>query len=246
MSFHFQNYLNQLGNSNPDLIASIKSTVDSVVHGHLKKFTYKEHLTGLLLGNVQSGKTGQMFGIAAAAADEEFQIFVLLTTDNVYLHHQTFLRALSHLDSFNVCGENDEVRFIAGQLRKPILLILKKNTNILQKWRNNLSSSKYCESRPIFIMDDEADAASLNTKVNKNEVSQINQHLDSIKKLASSSVYIQVTATPQAIILQTNLSGWKPSFIHYFKPGRNYLVSERKRPFFEKNEGDFALAKIVS
>ncbi len=25
-----------------------------------------------------------------------------------------------------------------------------------------------------------------------------------------------------------------------------YLVSERKRPFFEKNEGGFALAKIVS
>ncbi len=25
-----------------------------------------------------------------------------------------------------------------------------------------------------------------------------------------------------------------------------YIVSERKRPFFEKNEGDFALAKIVS
>ncbi len=27
---------------------------------------------------------------------------------------------------------------------------------------------------------------------------------------------------------------------------KNYIVSERKRPFFEKNEGDFALAKIVS
>lgn len=223
MPSHFQNYLEQLGDSNPDLINSIKSTVDSVIGTHLKKFNYREHLTGLLLGNVQSGKTGQMFGIAAAAADEGFEIFVLLTTDNVYLHQQTIKRALSHLDSFNVCGENDDVRFTAGKLRKPILLILKKNTNILQKWRNNLSSSQYCEGRPIFILDDEADAASLNTKVNKDEISQINKHLDSIKKLASSSIYIQVTATPQAIILQTKLSGWKPSFIHYFKPGKNYL-----------------------
>lgn len=223
MSAHLQNYLHQLGDSNPDLITSIKSTVDSVINNHLKKFNYKEHLTGLLLGNVQSGKTGQMFGIAAAAADKDFQIFVLLTTDNVYLHEQTFRRALNQLDSFNVCGENDELRFTEGKLRKPILLILKKNTNILQKWRNNLSSSQYCEGRPIFVMDDEADAASLNTKINKNDISQINKHLDSIKKLASSSIYIQVTATPQAIILQTNLSGWKPSFVHYFKPGKNYL-----------------------
>lgn len=33
---------------------------------------------------------------------------------------------------------------------------------------------------------------------------------------------------------------------HISKETKKYLVSERKRPFFEKNEGDFALAKIVS
>lgn len=237
MENHFENYLNQLGGSNPELLDSIRNTTVAVMNNYLKKFNYKEHITGLLLGNVQSGKTGQMFGIAATAADSGFQIFILLTTDNVYLHHQTFLRALSNLDTFNVCGENDDVRFLAGELRKPVLIILKKNTNILQKWRNLISSSNFCEGRPIFILDDEADAASLNTKVNKDEISQINNHLASIKKLASSSIYIQVTATPQAIILQTKLSGFKPSFIHYFKPGRNYLGGD----FFYSSPQSFTI-----
>jgi hypothetical protein len=218
---HLKSYLDQLDSR--DLKNSINDTVLSVIPTHIKTFSYKEHITGLLLGNVQSGKTGQMFGLAAATADEGFEIFVLLTTDNVYLQQQTFQRALEKLDTFNVCGEDDEVRFMANKLKKPLLLILKKNTNVLQKWRNNLAASGYCVGRPIFILDDEADAASLNTKVNKKEISQINSHLDNVKKLSSSSIYVQVTATPQAILLQTKVSGWKPSFVHYFMPGKDYL-----------------------
>lgn len=218
---HLTSYLDQLDSR--DLKNSINDTVLSVIPKYIKTFSYREHITGLLLGNVQSGKTGQMFGLATATADEGFEIFVLLTTDNVYLQQQTFQRALEKLDTFNVCGEDDEVRFMANKLKKPLLLILKKNTNVLQKWRNNLAASGYCVGRPIFILDDEADAASLNTKVNKKEISQINSHLDNIKKLSSSSIYVQVTATPQAILLQTKVSGWKPSFVHYFKPGKDYL-----------------------
>src|SRR5688572_10986329 len=103
---HLESYLSQLDNT--DLVESIRNTVHIVVPNHIKNFSYKEHLTGLLLGNVQSGKTGQMFGLAASTADEGFQIFLLLTTDNIYLQQQTFQRALEMLDTFNVCGEDDE------------------------------------------------------------------------------------------------------------------------------------------
>ena len=112
------------------------------------------------------------------------------------MQEQTFKRALNSLDTFTVCGENDEIRFSESKMRKPALIILKKNTNVLQRWRNNLASTGYCVGRPVFIIDDEGDVASLNTKVNQNEQSKINEHIESIKKLGSSSVFIQVTATP--------------------------------------------------
>lgn len=82
-------------------------------------------------------------------------------------------------------------------------------------------------------IDDEADAASLNTLVNKGQQSSINKYLDSIKNGASSSIYLQVTGTPQAIFLQTMASGWHPFFTHYFEPGSAYLGGDF---FFPKNK----------
>ena len=234
---HLQNYLRMLDESVPGVSGSVKKTVAAVVPEHIKNFSCREHLTGLLLGNIQSGKTSQIFGIAAASADEGFPLFVLFTSDNIKLQEQTYKRALQVLDTFNVCSENDDVRFMQKGLRQPTIVILKKNTNILKAWKNHISSSKFCEGRPIFIIDDEADAASLNTKINKQEQSTINKHIEDIKKLANSSIYLQVTATPQAVLLQTKISGWKPSFIHYFPPGKNYLGGE----FFYTEKGSFAV-----
>ena len=79
------------------------------------------------------------------------------------------------------------------------------------------------KGNPLFVIDDEADAASLNTLVNRDRQSSINKYLDSIKNGASSSLYLQVTGTPQAIFLQTVASGWHPLFTYYFQPGSAYL-----------------------
>lgn len=226
MGTHLENYLKIVDEISPGVSSSIRTTVDALIPQYIKNFSFREHTTGLLLGNVQSGKTGQVFGVIAAAADEKFELFVLLTTDNIYLHEQTFKRALSTLDTFTVCGENEEIRFKEARMRKPVLIILKKNTKVLQKWRNNLSSSGFCEGRAIFIIDDEGDAASLNTKINNNDQSVINRHLEEMKKLANSSIYLQVTATPQSLLLQTKVSGWRPGFIYYFGPGKDYLGGE--------------------
>ncbi len=220
---HLENYLQLLEQHAPGTAPSVRSTVDIVVPKHIRHFDCRDHITGLLLGNVQSGKTSQMFGIISAAADEGFGIFILLTTDNIALQEQTYKRALQLLGNFNVCGETDEVRFSEIVNRQPTLLVLKKNTNVLKTWKNNIASSQCCRGKPLFIIDDEGDAASLNTKINQAEISTINQHLDDIKHLANSSIFLQVTATPQSILLQTKESGWKPSFVHYFPPGRDYL-----------------------
>ena len=207
----------------PSLAEAISKTAEDVVPRYISDFSFTEHVVSLLVGDVQSGKTSHMFGLMCAAADEGFRNFVLLTTDNVILQQQTFLRAQRDLTEFCVCGENDYIKYVQNNLKKPAVIVLKKNPSVLRQWKNNFTSTKLCSGNPLFIVDDEADAASLNTLVNKQLQSTINRLLEQIKKTTSSSIYMEVTGTPQSILLQTVRSGWKPYFIYYFKPGKDYL-----------------------
>ena len=219
-----ETYLEKLRErGNPALAESVKLTAEEVSEKHIKTFSFLEHEVGLLLGNVQSGKTGQMFGIMCRAADLGFPAFLLLTTDNVVLQQQTLERVHEDLEGFCICGENDSKVFMENQLIKPVIVVLKKNARILRLWANIFNSTQFMKGNPLFIVDDEADAASLNTMVNSDKQSSINKNLDSIKKGASSSIYLQVTGTPQALFLQSMLSGWQPGFTYYFKPGAGYL-----------------------
>ena len=202
---------------------TIKGVTDKIFLKHLADFDYRSNMNGLLLGEVQSGKTGQMFGVIASGADNGFKVFLVLTTDNKRLQEQTFKRALDSFPNFCVCSENDALRFKMNKMRNPAVIVLKKNSSILKKWRNELVNSGFLDGSPLFVIDDEADAASLNTKVNQKEISTINKHILDIRNSANSCVYLQVTATPQAVLLQTKDSDFKPKFVVYFKPGNAYL-----------------------
>ena len=221
---YLQSYLDRIrSRGNLALADAISKTVQDVVPQYISNFSFTDHVVSLLVGDVQSGKTSHMFGLMAAAADESFMNFILLTTDNILLQQQTYQRALRDLSDFCVCDETEYLKFVENNLRKPAVIVLKKNTSVLKQWKNNLSSTNFCTGNPLFIVDDEADAASLNTQVNRNKQSTINKNLEAIKKTTSSSIYMEVTGTPQSILLQTAKSGWKPYFIYYFKPGNGYM-----------------------
>ena len=221
---YLENYLERIKRKgNLTLADAISKTVSDVVPQYISNFSFREHVVSLLVGDVQSGKTSHMFGLMCAAADEGFVNFILLTTDNILLQQQTFKRAEADLCDFCICDENDYLKFVQNNMRKPAVIVLKKNGRILKQWKNNLSSTNFVAGNPLFIIDDEADAASLNTKVNKNAQSTINKNLEEIKKTTTSSIYMEVTGTPQSILLQTIRSGWKPYFIYYFRPGKGYL-----------------------
>lgn len=221
---YLNTYLQKITNrGNVKLAESIHKTAEDVGNQYIKSFSFLTHEIGLLFGNVQSGKTGQMFGIMCKAADLGFPAFVLLTTDNIALQQQTLERVKSDLEGFCICGENDARLFMDNCLIQPAVIVLKKNARILKLWANILNSTGFMKGNPVFIIDDEADAASLNTLVNRDQQSSVNKYIDSIKKSASSSLYLQVTGTPQALFLQTIASGWHPYFTYYFQPGDEYL-----------------------
>ena len=221
---YLKTYLKTIADrGNVQLAESIAKTAEDVGNMHIRNFSFCSHEIGLLFGNVQSGKTGQMFGIICKAADLGFPAFVILTTDNVVLQEQTLDRVRADLEGFCICGENDSGLFIQNSLKQPAIVVLKKNYLILRLWANVFASTGFMKGNPLFIIDDEADAASLNTQVNKGDQSRINKYLDSIKNGASSSIYLQVTGTPQALLLQSMASGWHPYFTYYFEPGKAYL-----------------------
>ncbi|AOF52773.1 DEAD/DEAH box helicase [Rodentibacter caecimuris] len=220
-----QTYLNQL--TPHELAESVENTVKGFIT-KLSKTGYeqKKAQNVLLLGNVQSGKTAQVLGILSALADGDNKVFLYLTTDSVDLQEQTVNRAKSNLENFIVLSENDDKSFTqVMKANNPILVVIKKNARVLKRWRNLFTSQTNLKGYPLVIVDDEADAASLNTNADKKnkEASTINRLLDDIKNACCQSLFIQLTATPQSLLLQHEESNWQPEFIHFFEAGEQYI-----------------------
>ena len=141
---YLKTYLNKIiERGNVKLAESVSKTAEEVGEQHIREFSFTSHEIGLLFGNVQSGKTGQMFGIMCKAADLGFPAFVLLTTDNVVLQQQTLDRVKADLDGFCICGENDARLFMDNSLLKPVIIVLKKNARILKLWANIFASTGF-------------------------------------------------------------------------------------------------------
>lgn len=217
-------YLNQL--TPPELADSVKNTV----YGFMEKLSQTEPKIAqnvLLLGNVQSGKTAQVLGVLSALADDgDHKVFLYLTTDSVDLQDQTVKRAKANLKNFIVLSEADDRSFMeVMKAENPILVVIKKNARVLKRWRNLFASQSSLKGYPLVIVDDEADAASLNTNSDKpaKDASTINKLLNDIKNSCCQSLFIQLTATPQSLLLQHEESDWQPEFIHFFEAGEKYI-----------------------
>ena len=219
-----QTYLNKL--TPPELADSVKNTVSGFMD-KLAQTELRKAQNVLLLGNVQSGKTAQVLGVLSALADDgDHKVFLYLTTDSVDLQQQTVKRAKTSLDRFIVLSEDDDKCFTqVMKADNPILVVIKKNASVLKRWRNLFKSQENLKGYPLVIVDDEADAASLNTNADKQDkdASTINKLLNEIKNSCCQSLFIQLTATPQPLLLQHQESEWQPEFIHFFEAGEKYI-----------------------
>lgn len=204
---------------------SIEETSTKFSKEHLASLSFSSWETGLLFGNVQAGKTAQVFGLACSAANYGFPLFLLLTTDNVTLQKQTLARVKRDLEpcGFSICDETDRQKFIENNLKSPSFIVLKKNGSVLRQWYNTMAASGFVKGNAVFIIDDEGDAASLNTLVNSDRFSTINRRLSALMDTSLAGIYLQVTGTPEAILLQSMISEFRPSFTCTFKPGKGYL-----------------------
>jgi hypothetical protein len=168
-----------------------------------------------------------------ADVEPRFPIFVLLTQSLVALQQQTYAEAKKLLTTFDVFDESDEMAFRHSlQYAKPKMIVLKKTKAPLRKWAQILDR-QLLGGRPLFIIDDEADATGLNTMVNVPDQSEINRLIEHMIT-ENNSFLMQVTATPHAIFLQNSNSVFRPKAHLYFPPGPDYLGGN----FFYPVDGD--------
>jgi hypothetical protein len=182
---------------------------------------------GLLYGLIQSGKTSILTVSAAMAADNGFDCILVLTTDNDPLYEQTLDRVKAALRGLTILGKKDwkdPGRFGKQLQAKPFGIVCSKNGSMLKSLLEAFKTAK-SKKLSILIIDDEADQASLNTFTAKKsgKVSTINQAITDFRNYFPVNTYLQVTATPQALFLQTPGHRYRPTFTVLTEPGAGYV-----------------------
>ena len=187
----------------------------------------KEPSDGLLYGLIQSGKTSILTVSAAMAADNGFDCVLVLTTDNDPLYEQTLDRVKAALRGLTILGKKDwkdPGRFGKQLQAKPFGIVCSKNGSMLKSLLEAFKTAK-SKKLSVLIIDDEADQASLNTFTAKKsgKVSTINQAITDFRNYFPVNTYLQVTATPQALFLQTPGHRYRPTFTVLTEPGSGYV-----------------------
>jgi hypothetical protein len=187
----------------------------------------KEETNGLIYGLVQSGKTGVLTVTGAMGADEGYRTIVILTSDNDPLYEQTLGRAREAFPGIDIIGKKefkDADSFIQRIRAGTCAIVTTKNSGLLKTLIENFKKGKG-RGLTCLIIDDEADQASLNTKARKADGSRsaINDRIAELRGFFERNTYLQVTATPQALFLQTPEHDFRPKFTVLSNPGADYV-----------------------
>jgi Z1 domain/Type III restriction enzyme, res subunit len=148
----------------------------------------------VIYGEPQSGKTEMMICTAAALLDQGRKIIVVLVNDSVQLLEQ-------NLSRFQRSGIDPAPKNFSEILDNTVkigdrewIVFCKKNQSDLQKLNEKLR-----RVAAKVVIDDEADYASPNSKVNRAQKTRINELVEEL--IGQDGVYIGVTATPARLDL---------------------------------------------
>lgn len=190
----------------------------------------KEETNGLIYGLVQSGKTGVLTVTGAIGADEGYRAIIILTSDIDPLYEQTLGRVHEAFPGMDIIGKKDfkdADSFLQRIKGGTCAIVTSKNSGLLNTLIENFKKGKV-RGLSCLIIDDEADQASLNTKERKADGtrSAINRRLVELRGFFEKNTYLQVTATPQALFLQTPGHDFRPTFTVLSHPGSDYVGGE--------------------
>ena len=195
-----------------------------------------EETNGLVYGLVQSGKTGVLNTCAALAADEGYKAVIIFTSDNITLYEQTLDRAREAFPGIEILSKDDlydSYAYLQRIRASTSVTVITKNGTILDKLNENLKKGNL-KGMSALLIDDEADQASPNTRESREDgsVSRIYEQISDLRSYFEKNTYLQVTATPQALFLQSQGHRLRPKFTVLSYPGSDYVGGDH---FFSEN-----------
>ncbi len=180
----------------------------------------------VIFGEPQSGKTEMMIALNAYLMDKGYAVVINLMTDNVALLNQSMTR-FKAADLSPAPKQFSELPDDASEIRKQPKWIIfsKKNARDLEKLIEQL---RLVEN--VVIIDDEADYATPNAKINRDEKTKINELIGKLLE-KNNSHYIGVTATPARLDLNNTFDNVAKDWVR-FDPYSGYVGQDF---FFPEN-----------
>lgn len=203
--------------------------------------------TGLVVGYVQSGKTLSFTTAIGLARDNGFPLVIVIAGNKDNLLTQSHDRLEKDLDvdggeglpawkmEKNPRAQDSQfeqlVRQAIDNWKDPTRDADEKSTLLLTVLKQNQRLSSLTallrkmdlQDAPALLIDDEADQASLNTKVQRGEESTTYMRLRELREALPCHTFLQYTATPQAPLLISIADNLSPDFVHVLEPGDGYV-----------------------
>jgi len=209
-------------------VKEIESTTLKILKRLNDNTTEADPVKGLVIGNVQSGKTANMAALMAMAADWGWNMFIVLsgTIENLRVQTQNRLfhdlnqqgtlwwRSLQHLSkTVDISQRTQSLHFDAGSKERYFTVCLKNSTRLRKLIQWAQADKNKQRQMKILVIDDEADQAGINTaNIDAAEISRIskliralvngkNEKNEDIDTRYLAMNYIGYTATPYANVL---------------------------------------------
>jgi hypothetical protein len=184
------------------------------------------NLSLVIYGEPQSGKTEMMICLTAQLLDNGHPIIVHLMNDSVDLLTQNLKR-------FKVSGlapaaknSSELVQFPASHTPSELVVFCKKNAKDLEKLIAWLGHGV-----KVVVIDDEADYATPNAKVNQGTKTRINELVGQL--IGDDGCYIGVTATPARLDLNKTFQNDSAKWVN-FPPHSQYTGQDVFFPLDKK------------
>ncbi len=190
-----------------------RSCIEKVV-GQLLNSDTTLRKPGILLGQIQGGKTRTFLGIIALCFDSGYDIAIVLTKNSKPLVEQTVKRLHEDFGDFedeNKVQVHDIMFFpknmVPYELNQKLIIVAKKETHNLDRIFGVLTDTyPDLQNKRILFVDDEADFASIGFRKSKEtglvEQGAIAEKIDAVRARVKESNFLQVTATPYSLYLQ--------------------------------------------